>query len=189
MDFSVRWNFPDPGILDSTLIKPLLLSVVLEVLSDSDHQQWPARGWLSKIEFDRELDAALEQQASSMILARMQTRQEADTLVERLQSVQITAEVVNEGAPQLLSSVSPPPARSTIEGTDDPVSPEDQALPHSDKKVYSVLLHSPDEAPPVGSTERRAFINRWFTDQRPHIQHFLGKKYAPGVGGSTSGNF
>ena len=111
------------------------------------------------------------------MIARSQSAEEATELVSNLKEIQVEAFEENNASPRLNSDVGPAPARNgDSSNSEDEYDQAAAERPHSQDKVYSVLVEVPNDAPPPNTPERDQFISHWFeSGNRDHIQNILGR--------------
>lgn len=162
-DWSVRVFPPSPLVLPTELFVETTFSSIVHFLGAADLEisgesyTWPQRGWRGKQEFDQEVASALARRDASVVgivIARAQTRQQAERLAAVLVDRLIQASAENVGNPVLSATgVRDAPSRSS----GSPRSPGRAWGQEEQQQVDRLLrmtLYDGNKAPPTSKTVR-----------------------------------
>jgi RING-like zinc finger/Zinc finger, ZZ type len=197
LSWSVRMFPPNASDVPPDLFRELAMDGVNFALGtgrDGRDLQYTDRGFSDSLEFGRELDAAFRDTAyhiKGIVIARAQSKLDADALVKGLLEVQVNAKAENNGNPELYTQCSPPPQlkRGTNVGGGDegeeectmviPSTPAGAPLASDyapQSRIHEVVLYLPPEAPNISdSAAMRHFVHRWLQESLPAVQNALAR--------------
>jgi hypothetical protein len=208
-DWSVRVFPPEDMAVSLVFFQQISVPAIVSKLGKDENGKrlgWPQRGWNSHDEFIAEVTTSISRPTclqDGILVARAQTRKEANKLAEDLGAIKMKVAVVNQGNPRTVSSARMPPSRtyftSFVDDSDMP--PFDSAFTgakSADDPCFHVILHLPADAPPDQTPERQAFLDEFFEDDQSdpssvfsHIVWALGSidkdmQKVAGTSGSSS---
>ena len=157
--FSVR-IFPQLGFFPADLFEEVCLPGIIHILGSSEDgagYTWPQRGWQNRQELEGEVQAALalaDVGTVGIVIARVQSRQQADGLVQRMAELQINAAAENVANPPLSASWIAPAAAPSSHRSRAPASqsrrPQRQNSAETERAVQELMrttLYEGNKAP------------------------------------------